>query len=275
MGFIYKITNDINDKVYIGQTIFTVQQRWNKHLVDSKDSNYHIHMAMKKYGIEHFKCEIIEECDNSKLDEREIYWIDCYDSFNNGYNSTLGGQGIHTRDYSEVYELWETGYSVQDISLFTNIPYSTLCIVIKNKYDDYKERSRKYKSAIMMGAPVSRYSMNGDYIDSFISISVASEETGIYSSAIHRCCNGLDNHAGKYQWRYGDSKDNIGAGIISHTYGYRVDQYTKDMVYITTYESYKDAERKTGVANSAISACCLGRRKSAGGYIWKRSEQYE
>jgi hypothetical protein len=47
---------------------------------------------MRKYGIENFFVEKIEECEEDRLDEREIYWIQKYNSFNDGYNSTLGGR---------------------------------------------------------------------------------------------------------------------------------------------------------------------------------------
>lgn len=92
MGYIYKITNLINKKIYIGQTRRPIQRRWHEHLT-TKD-NCPIHIAIQKYGIDNFKIEIIEECqDNSILDEREIYYIKKYDSYNSkiGYNATKGG----------------------------------------------------------------------------------------------------------------------------------------------------------------------------------------
>lgn len=94
LGKIYIIKNDLNDKVYIGQTTQSLQKRFNGHCCHSKSDrsvNMHIKRAIHKYGKEHFKIELIEECDASLLDEREIYWIEKYDSFNNGYNLTVGG----------------------------------------------------------------------------------------------------------------------------------------------------------------------------------------
>ena len=46
---------------------------------------------MRKYGIENFTFSVIEECSQEQLNEREIYWIEYYDTYKNGYNSTLGG----------------------------------------------------------------------------------------------------------------------------------------------------------------------------------------
>lgn len=93
MGKIYKITNDLNDKVYVGQTIQSLSKRFNAHCSNSNDksSNMYIKRAILKYGREHFTITLIEECENSLLDEREIYWISYFDSYKSGYNLTKGG----------------------------------------------------------------------------------------------------------------------------------------------------------------------------------------
>lgn len=74
MGYIYKITNKINNKVYVGQTIKTVEKRFNQHKNNSNKeyfSQIALYQAFNKYGIENFKVETLEECDNELLDERE------------------------------------------------------------------------------------------------------------------------------------------------------------------------------------------------------------
>jgi DNA invertase Pin-like site-specific DNA recombinase len=60
---------------------------------------------MKKYGIEHFFVEEIEETE--ELDDREIYWIKYYNSYENGYNATLGGGGNARRDYQQIIDLYK------------------------------------------------------------------------------------------------------------------------------------------------------------------------
>lgn len=100
MGFIYKIQNINNSKTYIGQTTKKrpsdrySQHRYNAtHLEQSKNVSY-LHRAMNKEGLDNFKFEIIEEIDNSLLNEREKYWIQFYNSMApNGYNLTIGGEG--------------------------------------------------------------------------------------------------------------------------------------------------------------------------------------
>ena len=94
-GLIYKFTNKINNKIYIGQTTQTLEQRINKHLQQLDDNTY-FHRALKKYGINNFTVEIIEQnIPLTELDNREIYWIKYYNAYytsNQGYNLTKGGQ---------------------------------------------------------------------------------------------------------------------------------------------------------------------------------------
>lgn len=87
---IYKVTNKINGKVYIGQSV-DIGKRWRQHMT-AKDDIY-FHKAIQKYGVENFEWEVIEQCKKKDLDEREIYWIEYYDSYNKGYNCTKGGEG--------------------------------------------------------------------------------------------------------------------------------------------------------------------------------------
>ena len=92
MAYVYKITNRINQKVYIGQTSFSVEKRWKEHVQDiNKHLDRPLYRALSKYGIENFSVETIEETDSPN--EREIYWIEYYQSYHNGYNATTGGEG--------------------------------------------------------------------------------------------------------------------------------------------------------------------------------------
>ena len=95
LGKIYLIFNDVNDKVYVGQTIQSLNKRFNGHCCYSKTDrsvNMYIKRAIHKYGRDKFHIKLIEECPIKELSKREKYWINYYDSYNNGYNLTLGGQ---------------------------------------------------------------------------------------------------------------------------------------------------------------------------------------
>lgn len=100
LGIIYKITNKVNNKVYIGQTIRPMQERFNRHMYDAlKNPNPTIYFqrAIKKYGKENFYIEQIDSAETKEeLDVKEKYWIEKYDSINNGYNTAIGGEGGNT-----------------------------------------------------------------------------------------------------------------------------------------------------------------------------------
>lgn len=95
--FIYKITNSINGKIYIGQTIEGIYDRWRKHVDWSTNhkSNTIFHKAIRKYGKESFLIEAICECDSKEqLNLAEIAFIHALSSLcPNGYNLTEGGEG--------------------------------------------------------------------------------------------------------------------------------------------------------------------------------------
>ena len=89
--WIYKITNIQNNKVYIGQTIRPVEQRFHRHINDALNNilDTHFARAIRKYGKDSFKIEIIDTAKSQdELNQKERYWIQQYDSVNNGYNET-------------------------------------------------------------------------------------------------------------------------------------------------------------------------------------------
>ena len=94
-GIIYKITNLINGKVYIGQTIQGLKQRWKQHKNHSKYHDFLLYRAMKKYGNNNFKIEQIDVAySKEQLDAKESYWIEKYNCLSpNGYNCLSGPTG--------------------------------------------------------------------------------------------------------------------------------------------------------------------------------------
>lgn len=99
-GYIYKISNSINDKVYIGQTTKTINERFKEHLRNCSQKSkksIHLYLAMNKYGKDKFYIEQIDFAkDQKELDEKECYWIKFYDSINCGYNMIDGGIGFNS-----------------------------------------------------------------------------------------------------------------------------------------------------------------------------------
>ena len=87
---IYKITNTINNKCFIGQFIQIGRRGNNRRITLTKINdicyNYPLYQALRKYGLRNFTFEVLEECSQEELNIREQYWINFYDSYKNGYN---------------------------------------------------------------------------------------------------------------------------------------------------------------------------------------------
>ena len=101
-GIIYKVTNQENNKVYIGQTIQTLQERKNKHYYKARqEDNYNTHFinALRKYPENSFTWEIIDTANSQEeLDKKEKEWIAYYNSVKEGYNTKDGGETIVVTD---------------------------------------------------------------------------------------------------------------------------------------------------------------------------------
>lgn len=130
MGYIYKITNNINGKCYIGKTERTIQIRWSEHTRLSRFKlDLPLYRALSKYGIDNFSIKEIEECDNNILDEREIYWIEYFDSYKAGYNCTVGGEGgikTYAKDIDTIIERYLNGERLDQIC--KEYHYEYLCV---------------------------------------------------------------------------------------------------------------------------------------------------
>lgn len=213
MAYIYQIINDINDKIYVGKTEFSLEKRFKEHCADAfreRNEKRPLYLAMQKYGIEHFHIELIEETNNPE--EREIYWIEQKRSFKNGYNATLGGDGKKYLDYDliiatykEIHSIKETaiklGVSVDSISniLHTNnISVATSSEVIQKKY----------------GKIVNMYDLEDNFLRTFPSVNAAAKYmvenhlTGCKMTTIKQhiteVCSGRRKTAAKYKWKYSE-----------------------------------------------------------------------
>lgn len=138
-GFIYKITNRVNNKMYIGQTRFTVEHRFKQHIknFNIEHRSQPLYNAFAKYGIENFEVSVLEECPIEKLNEREIFWIAKYNTFKNGYNATLGGKGgckyfWTDSQYDEIRSMYLSGFTSQKIAEQFNCSAYTIIGVLKS-----------------------------------------------------------------------------------------------------------------------------------------------
>ena len=305
MTGIYKITNNINGKVYIGQAT-SIIARWKEHLnrpFNENDEGYesHFYRAIRNYGIHSFSFAVVEQCEKEKLDERETYWISYYKSNdkNLGYNLTSGGSGakdcgifLNAESANEIKQLLLTTEIKQwDIAKKFNVNQAMISYI--NNGDLWRDESLKYPlrerkikqyfcqdcgKEIYQGSTrcvACAKKARRNYVDEPPADelhSVLLKYNGSFTSVGNKY-----NTTGKIVrgWckQYGmscASQDYMTPKAKNKIeYKFRKVQQlnlnTKEV--IRTFNSIAEAERETDISH--ISNVCHGKRKSAGGFGWK------
>ena len=209
-GYIYKITNKINEKIYIGKTLQPIYMRFKEHCKDAfRDRNEKrpLYAAMRKYGTESFEIELIEEISIDRLSEREMYWIEKYDSYHNGYNATRGGDGKQLYDYQAIIQGFLSGKLIKELAIEFECCEDTISQALKSANIDTKQNSVKstYKKLIA-------YDLNDNVIQEFESRKAAvlwlqsnnyTKATDIdnITAAIGRAANGKRVTAYGMKWK--------------------------------------------------------------------------
>ena len=277
MGYIYKIQNKINNKIYIGQTHYNINKRWSEHCSSSLElnSNYPLHCAIRKYGKENFTIEIIEEIPDELLSEHEIYWIGFYQSYaplGKGYNATLGGEGNCLYDTQIIYNLWDDGLCITQISEQIGADRHVIRDILSS-YSNYsiEESDRRGHELLWQkrGRQVLQYDLKGNYINTFDSLMDAQRKTGVSQKNIFCAITHKSYSAGGYQWKYIDDDNYIITDISNKT-----KKQKRAVIQILDnkeieYESAAEASRQTGINATCIRNVCQGKNLTAGGYKWK------
>lgn len=152
-GKIYVLKNKINDMVYVGQTTATLHERLLQHLKPSTrkaKGQYKLYSAIEQLGSDNFYIELLEDdIPFESLDEREEYWIDYYDSFNNGYNSTPGGKGglliYKDEDCDRIISMLKSGCTKGEVAKEFNCCEYTIVRVVKKMGYRYPEELQPNK----------------------------------------------------------------------------------------------------------------------------------
>lgn len=299
---IYKITNKINNHAYIGQSV-DIEKRWNKHINhDSADADYPLYRAFKKYGVDNFHFEIIETCNVDELNDREIYWIEYYDTFKNGYNQTMGGQGLkgcgskltidQVEEISELlrqHNLFQYQIAAQyDVSeevvqgintgryWHRNISYPIHDYTqdIKHNYCAKcgKEIGLKATLCVECSRIASRKTERPDkdtLFDEILnsSFSAVARKYGVSDNAVKKWCKSYGIPSSAAEYRAIKSKPKESAFSSKPRAVYQIDLNNNEI--IAEYESTAAAARGVGVNDSShIVAVCRGHRRSAYGYGW-------
>ena len=169
MAYIYIIKNHINSKCYVGLTTRNITIRFKEHLKLLESSrNQLIHKAIKKYGKENFYIELLEECDENIMSEREQYYISFYDTIMSGYNLTNGGlpyakfKSIDKEQILEICNYYKIGLSLRDLSQKYSISRDKLTqLLIENNIEIRSKSCRIINPQILKIDEVKEYLSSG------------------------------------------------------------------------------------------------------------------
>lgn len=275
-------------KSYIGQAV-NLKKRYNSFLRFNKNySGDKINNARKKYNNESdWKYEVLEYRDVNELDEREKYYIALYDTINNGYNCESGGnenkivsdetkQKMSEAMKGENNPMWGKHFTKEQKRKISESRKGKCCGEKNPNYRKHLTKEQKSKlSEARKGENNPRW---GKHLTEEQKRKMSEARKG-------KCCG--ENHPmwgrhlteeqkrkisegmkGEKHPMYGKHCDDEIKDKIRLRHNKAVVQYTKEGEFVAEYESMLIAKEKTGINNSHISACCRGKRKSAGGFKW-------
>lgn len=278
MGEIYKITNTVNGKMYVGKTTVGIKLRFARHRNESKRNRRYrcaLYDAFDKYGIENFAIETIEECDNSILDARERYWIKTLGTMGNGYNITVGGDGhnmICDEDKQNVIDLWEQGLTEVEICKQVAICGKTVRRIIREVGVEEKEvRTRGAKSHAPV-KPLYVYDLDGNFMCEYPSVKEASKALKIHNTTIGHACDEKRTdvqqvHGMMFRYFKAEKIEPLGRPVPKPV---EVHQYTLGGDYVASYPTMKSAMEAVGLKDChGIRNVCNGTNNYSGGFQWR------
>ena len=229
---IYLITNRINGKQYVGQSINLIK-RWNQHKTESRRNvpRTIIDKALKKYGIENFDFDIILECDLDMLDKWETDMINLYDCVRpKGYNVNPTGRGLSDSTKRLLSYRMKENNPMKDPDVVKKVS-KKLKGVKHNRVTDYQRQvtSKRMKE-------------NNPMKDPDVAKKVSENRKGKRLS--------LEN-------------------IIKGSKYVDIKQFDKDGRYIKTWKLVSDIEKELHIDHCGIYACLNGKLRTSGGYIWR------
>ena len=277
MGYIYKITNSVNDKMYVGKTTTTLEHRWKYHIKDAlRKRNFRskLYSAMEKYGCDKFSISQIEECDNSIINDRERYWIKYYGTVENGYNIMSGGDGnniITDTEAANMLKLWEQGLTQKEISERIGRNHKAVKrILYANGVT--REQILKRQDEVTKGSRVKAvyvYDADGKFIGEYESLITAEKVLGIHHTTIGHVIHGKLAHARGL--RFTDYKvDKLEPITNRRMTKVKVYQYRTNGEYVASYESTADASKAVGLKDDhGLRTSCQTCNSLSGGYQWR------
>lgn len=301
---IYKCTNKINGKMYIGKT-YKFEKRKREHIYDI-GNGLPFHKALNKYGLENFDWEVIDHSKSDKeIKEKEVYWIKklntCIHSKNsNGYNITLGGEGGVSWNSKPIVMFDMNGNYADEF-------ISCACAAVLMDMDRKSiERAARLKSSrsgnyqwrykdewngknigkyqrpnVTSNKKVVQLDMDGKYIATYNSLKDASKVTKTRRTSISSCLTEFIKTANKFIWvyesEYDKSKDysfkgfQMGEGIVQLTLDYRFIQHFNNCLYAAENIGLKNPRQQYKKIHYALTS----NTHQAYGFRWMKYEDYQ
>lgn len=266
MGYIYKITNKLTGKCYIGETIQKdPQERWRAHINTMKSNKGcpALKDAMKKHGVENFKFEVIIICFDEDVERYEREYIQKYNSMvPNGYNILPGGQcggGFKGKKHTPeaIAKMMENCRKFREAN--------------PNHFETYREKLRQSMEKVDLSAAVN----NSEVFQK-------AKQEGRLGARAHKNAkkDGTGILADETRQKISERilryyKENINNYLKNHkeavikALGKPIVQYTKEGDIVREYRTIAEANNLSGVKKSNIQSNLSGKTKTAGGFIWK------
>jgi hypothetical protein len=217
---------------------------------------------MRKYGQDNFIIECLEEVPQNQLDEKEVYYIEQYQSLailGKGYNVLLGGKGYHTIDYLLVNKLWAEGKSIHEISIETGANrYGIRHVLMSNPTyteEEARKRGNTYQRQTRL-KKVYQYSAAGEFIAEYSDAAAAAKTFSATPKNIWVALTTPGSLAHGYQWSYYLVDKIMPVEHTPRRYKAAISEITDNGDVIATYESAKAAALATGLRAEAIRAAC-------------------
>jgi len=267
MGYIYKITNTVNNKCYIGVTTKeNPNERWSHHksAIRANIGCPFLQTAFKKHGEDAFKFEVLIICFDEDVFKFENDYIVKYNSMiPNGYNAAEGGirrptflGKKHTEETKKIIGEKSKAYNANP-EVRERVRQNTIQFNATHNIGELMRQSEKWQKALAEGR-IGGHSKTKE------------GKKKISESLKEYYKNNKNNKVG------GSWKNTKKMSETRRTkYGKKVSQYTKEGQFISSFDSIVEAAEKNKLTRNNVQACVSGRSKTAGGFIWKYEEPKE
>jgi group I intron endonuclease len=265
MGFIYKITNKISKKCYIGETTEeNPEERWKRHkyAISKGVGCPALRDAVVKYGLENFMFEVLIICFDENRYDHEKEYIKKYNSVvPNGYNILEGGAGGGFMGKHHTPEMIEK-----------------IAAINRKRFEDPAERKKSSERVAVYLKHVKDSGIDwGKKVTSSEKYQLALKEKRVGGGAhVKEKAKDVNAKISASLKEYFKKNNGNIANTVKHresmakAVGTKVQQFTKEGTFINSYPSYAQAARETGVSPSSLKACVSGKLKLAGGFVWKK-----